>query len=337
VHIDVKGTGDHNATLVATDGRRLTCCNSLKLPIDDKDGLTVPVTKFLLWSGLPEEMNIGASTAKDGTRFGLAAGQWTYRVRALDGIYPNWRQVIPAAVNLSNRIAFTDAEVEGLRKIIPSLPGGENLMLQGENGGISLCGSDGGGKTLTVPLTAGSTYTGPGCRIVLNREFLLQALNAGFRNFLFAGTQSPLLSEDGKGGTHVLMPLCVTGTPRPAQSQAPVAHEATSTNPIQQPETVLPQETAQPEPEQPKENPKMTHENQTRTTTTPTQANVQEPTALEKLQTAYETARNKVREAQAALADVAIAIRDAAREDRQRRSEVESVRAGLQKLQAIRV
>jgi hypothetical protein len=34
---------------------------------------------------------------------------------------------------------------------------------------------------------------------------------------------------------------------------------------------------------------------------------------------------------------VASAIRDAAREDRQRRAEVETVRAGLQKLQAIRV
>jgi hypothetical protein len=65
--------------------------------------------------------------------------------------------------------------------------------------------------------------------------------------------------------------------------------------------------------------------------------NPTEPTALEKLQAAYDVARSRVREAQSALADVAIAIRDAAREDRQRRSEVESVRAGLQKLQAIRV
>jgi hypothetical protein len=158
----------------------------------------------------------------------------------------------------------------------------------------------------------------------------MQALNAGFRNFLFAGTQSPLLSEDGLGGTHVLMPLRVTGESRPVQSQAPVAPEAASETPIQQPET------AQPEPEQPKENTKMTHENQTRTTT-PTQANVQEPTALERLQAAYDVAKSKVREASQALADVADAIKLAAKEDRQRRSEVESVRAGLQKLQAIKV
>ena len=62
-----------------------------------------------------------------------------------------------------------------------------------------------------------------------------------------------------------------------------------------------------------------------------------EPTALEKLQAAYDLARSRVREAQSALADVAAAIRDAVREDRQRRSEVENVRAGLARLQSIKV
>ena len=62
-----------------------------------------------------------------------------------------------------------------------------------------------------------------------------------------------------------------------------------------------------------------------------------EPTALEKLQAAYETAKNKVREAQAALADVAVAIRDAVKEDRKRGEEVAAVRAGLAKLQSIKV
>ena len=62
-----------------------------------------------------------------------------------------------------------------------------------------------------------------------------------------------------------------------------------------------------------------------------------ELTALEKLQASYEIAKTKIREAHAALADVAGAIKDAAREDRSRRAEVENVRAGLAKLQAIRV
>ncbi len=41
--------------------------------------------------------------------------------------------------------------------------------------------------------------------------------------------------------------------------------------------------------------------------------------------------------AQAALTDVAVCVRDAIREDRARRKEVDDVRAGLAKLQSIRV
>ena len=62
-----------------------------------------------------------------------------------------------------------------------------------------------------------------------------------------------------------------------------------------------------------------------------------EPTALERLQAAYDVAKTKVRDAQAALADVAAAIRDAVKEERKRSEEVAAVRAGLAKLQSIKV
>ena len=62
-----------------------------------------------------------------------------------------------------------------------------------------------------------------------------------------------------------------------------------------------------------------------------------EPTALERLQAAYEQAKASVREAQSALADLAAAIRDAVKEERKRGDEVAAVRAGLAKLQSIKV
>ena len=62
-----------------------------------------------------------------------------------------------------------------------------------------------------------------------------------------------------------------------------------------------------------------------------------EPGALDKVLVAYEAAKSAVRQAQSALADVAMCVRYAIREDRARRKEVDDVRAGLAKLQAIRV
>jgi DNA polymerase III sliding clamp (beta) subunit (PCNA family) len=328
VNIDVAGEGECNATLVACDGHRLTCCNSLKLPVDDKNGVMVPVTRFLLWNGLQDEADIGMSKTGECTRFGVRSGRWTYRVKAVEGVYPNWRQVVPCKDGMGHRLVFTDSDVEALRKILPNFPGADAVRLDGaKDGTLSISGADkDSGRELTVPLTAGSSYKGPGGRFIANRNYLLDALNAGFRNFMFADGASPLLSEDGKGGTHVLMPLRLEGPPRPAtQETAPAAQAGTGTS-TQTPVA------AKPPPEQPKEKAAMTKE-----TKPVAQQNAPEPTALEKLQAAYDTAKNKVREAQSALAEVAAAIRDAVKEDRQRRAEIDGVRSGLAKLQSIKV
>jgi len=331
VHIDVSGEGEHNATLVACDGHRLTCCNSMRLPIDDEHGVMVPVTKFLLWNGLQEEADIGMAKTKDCTRFGINCGQWTYRVKAVEGVYPNWRQVVPCKDGMEHRLVFTDSDVEALRKILPNFPGADAVTLDGaKSGTLSVSGQEkDGGRVLTVPLTAGSSYNGPGGRFIANRNYLLDALNAGFRNFMFADGASPLLSDDGKGGTHVLMPLRFGNEPpKPAQARQETAAAAQAGTGTSTPTPAA----AKPTPEQPKEKTEMTKE-----TKPAAQQTAQEQTALEKLQASYEQAKAKVREAQSALADVAVAIRDAVKEDRQRRAEVETVRAGLAKLQTIKV
>ena len=62
-----------------------------------------------------------------------------------------------------------------------------------------------------------------------------------------------------------------------------------------------------------------------------------ERSSLDKILAAYEAAKSAVRQAQSALADVALCVRDAIREDRARSREIAEVRAGLAKLQTIRV
>ena len=62
-----------------------------------------------------------------------------------------------------------------------------------------------------------------------------------------------------------------------------------------------------------------------------------EVSSFDKILSAYEVARNAVREANAALSAVADAIKDGVREDKARRREIADVRAGLAKLQSIKV
>jgi len=326
VYVDVSGTGDHNATLVATDGRRLCCCNSLKLPVDDEHGVMVPVSKFLLWQGLQEDVMLGVSKTKAGGRVCVKSGPWTYRVKAVDGQYPNWRQVVPNADGIEHRLTFTDADAQAMTKIVPALPGKDGVGIEGGDGKITLRGLD-GDRQVRIPLTAGSAYAGSGCSIIVNRQYLLDALGAGFRNFMFADGHSPLLSDDGKGAKHVLMPLRYDGPHRQQPAEAPDAAAQAQTTANTATDNTTPPAAAVPQPEQQEK--QMRQEQNT--------APQPEQTALERLQAAYDVAKGKVRDAQAALADVAAAIRDAVKEERKRSEEVAAVRAGLAKLQSIKV
>ncbi len=333
IHIDMTGDGENCATLVATDGKRLTCCNSMKLPNVDKDGIILPVSKFLLWTGLSSDARIGVLKSKTNTQFGLTAGQWSYRTKGIDGVYPNWRQVVPKLdEDACHRIAFTDTEVEAMRKIVPTFPGNNEIALQGEaDGKLSLYGIEmGSAKALTVPLVAGSTYKGPGCRVVVNRFYLLDALNAGFRNFMFSSTSSPLVSNDGKGATNVLMPLRMGHENQKAEGQPDNPDTSTSTT------TPEPAKALEPEPEPKKEETEM-KEKQTAPQAPVTTPEPATPTALERAQAAYETAKAFFRDGQNSLTEMATALRDAVREDKQRKSDTDGIRAMLQKLQTMKV
>ena len=59
--------------------------------------------------------------------------------------------------------------------------------------------------------------------------------------------------------------------------------------------------------------------------------------SLDRILAAYETAKTAGRGANAALVEVAASVREAIKEDRARRKEIADVRAGLARLQAIRV
>jgi hypothetical protein len=322
VCVDTQGSGDRNATLVATDGRRLCCCNSMKLPMLDGASVIIPRSKFLLWTGLPEEAELGIETHKGLSRICVTAGAWTYRIKAVDGAYPNWRQVIPNTEDAAHRIAFTDTEVEAMGKLLPSFPGGDEITLECSGKTVSLYGYDKGGKALTIPLTAGSTYEGTGCRVTLNRHYLLDALNAGFRRFAFSELGSPLFSDDGNGARHVLMPMRVNpDVGADSTKSQPVNTEAGHSSTTTTEEEAMKQEKEVPQ----------------AGTTTPVNQEAAPQTALERAQASYEKMKACLREVQASLADMAADLREAVRDDRQRKQDTESVRSMLAKLQTMKV
>jgi hypothetical protein len=294
-------------------------------------------------------VGIGLRTEKrkegeEAVGFALSLGPWYFDTKLIQGTYPNWRHVVPARDDDAlNRITFTDADALSLKKILPSFPGADTpsatvALRPGPDGTLVIAGrGTNDPKETTLELSGGSRFEGKMPGIGINAYYLLDALDAGFRVFSTNDEWSPLRSDDGRGGLHVTMPIRLGLAPAPKPAAAPKADEPpTQTN--EDAATTSPGGAATTPPATPAgttEEPKgttMTEEGEGTTNGTPEQG-----TALERLQAVYEAARAKIREANAALADVAGAIRDAVKENKQLKADVENVRAGLAKLQQIKV
>ena len=350
VYIDVAETGDHPVTMVATDGRRLSLWNTMNLPVPMS--AIVPTTRFLTWKDLQGDAEIGFRTElvkKETVVKGIAVhiGPWSYDVKAIEGQYPSFRQIVPSYVDANaHRITFADADVAVLKKIMPTFPGhesyNETIALEaGTEGRLVVSGRGEGDKeTTTLELTGGSRFEGK-IRVGVNRSCLLDALHAGFRTFTINDEMSPFSSKDDRGGVHILMPLRLDDAPvkRPDLKTEPESGDvATGTPPEQAPgvdagagtNVTAPAPTPASEEQEPKGETETMKEGDGTGTT-------EQGTALERLQAAYELAKQKVRDANTALVDVAGAIKEAVKEDKQLRTDVESVRAGLAKIQSMKV
>ena len=323
VYLEV-GTGENPITMVATDGRRLASWNNLSLPI--KESVIVPVTRFLGWSRLPDDVHIGLRAGNAAAWFGVKAGAFSYAVKTVEGAFPNFRQVIPAQPG-GNVISFAESDVALLREVLPStFPGDEEIILLGRAGEVTLYGrgpEDRRWTTLTLENTA---YRGDRTFIGLNRHFLLDALAAGFLEVAVTDEFSPVMSRDGHGGTHVLMPIRVED-PEEAQGGGAAGETSTEKSKADPPHAGADAGDAP----APATHPKPTR----RRSMSEKIQKTDELAAFAELQAAAGEVKTKLQEARAAAARVAAAAKAAMKEARAQRAEVEAARATLAKLKAI--
>jgi DNA polymerase III sliding clamp (beta) subunit (PCNA family) len=175
---------------------------------------------------------------------GVRAGNWEARIRTKDESYPNFRQVIPhfPADFQTHKIIFTDSDAATYGTILSSFPEGNSLAISFSGGdGASIHNptplkiqAKGENGIVSVTLSGGSMYVGDDL-VSLNRYFVKDALDAGFREFSFVDAYSPLLSTDNKGSTHVLMPM----KPEIVKEKTPETEkmEATETSEVKEPQT----------------------------------------------------------------------------------------------------
>lgn len=311
-YLDVDAKKGHR--IVATDSRRLSVflCGTLPLA----ESAIVPATKFLNWPKLEGETRIGAGKGV----ITLRCGPWTYTAKTVEGVYPRWSQVVPAYGG-ERTLELSEMDAAMLIKALPGLPAYDNsheaVVLHMEGNAVRLFSRQDSKSPESAVRLESSKHEGKGAFSVgLNREFFRDALQTGFRYWEFQDAVSPLLgrlSKDDKASIHVLMPIrTIDAEVQRTEAKAPEAKPAPVPVQPQPKETPMPKKREEVQP-------------------------AAEPGALDKILVAYEAAKSAVRQAQSALADVALCVRDAIREQKAQSREIAEVRAGLAKLQTIRV
>ena len=302
--------------IVATDSRRLSVFPCGILPL--AESLIVPSTKFLNWSKLEGDTRIGAGKGV----FTLRCGPWTYTAKTVEGQYPRWSQVVPAYGG-ERTLDLSEGDAAMLIKALPGLPAYDNsheaVVLHMDGNNVRVFSRQDSRSPESAIRLESSKHVGKGTFSVgLNRDYFRDALQAGFRFWEFQDAVSPLLghrSKDDKASIHVLMPIrTIDAEVQRTEAKAPEAKPTPvpiQPQPIKK-ETPMPKKHEEVQP-------------------------AAEPGALDKVLVAYEAAKNAVRQAQSALADVALSVRDAIREQKAQSREIAEVRAGLAKLQTIRV
>jgi hypothetical protein len=203
--------------VVGTDGRCLYQEPLQNLEI--QKSFILPASPLLKWRGFGDDWQLRVSRGqKDPTMIQLTAGPWTFTVPAIEGNYPNWRQVIPDVRTRLSRLTLGKDDVATLRGMK-----GESIGFLSKPDEVRFVTFDKeANKWITRP-AKDSSLKGPPSRVFVDPKFLKRALDAGVHEVCMADESDPVLFR-GQGQL-VVMPLRVNGPafpgcePKPKQQQ----------------------------------------------------------------------------------------------------------------------
>jgi hypothetical protein len=292
-----------------------------------EESVTIGRHKLLAWRGLRDLPWAMAAEKKDAcTLVRIIAGGWTLTAKAVDGNYPNWRQVVPRAERYRTTVTLPDEHDFG--KIVQGLP-----TTDAKDKAVDLVVSQGtvavedSGGVSTVPL-AGASAKGPDIKIRVNRDYLLKALDCGLTHIGLIDAMSPLhFTREGR--QMVVMPIRVADA-EPAR----VPEE-----PAQEPPT------APPEPQPERTTMTATHGHHTNGATAPrlngaTRSNVNPAADKPALDSAIEkldALKTTFREALNGLTELTTLLRQSVRDQKAGEKEIHQVRQTLRSLQSVRI
>ncbi len=319
-YIDVSEKQSHY--VVATDGRHLYSSNSFHVPI--QSSVIIPDHRFLAWKELVQDGDWALRLELDkGQRafVEISTYRWSFVCKAIEGNFPNWRQVLPDSSGFKSRIRVPASALDDLAEVVTKLPcDGINhpvgLKLDPE-GKVILFGRSPGTDKLTEAAFPAVEAKGDPVTICLNRNYLLKALRFGLTEIQIADSSSPVRCSHESGRQMIIMPIRLDGVtanaPTQPSSPAPIQAQSSTTQKTEMQNTH-----------------KSNGEAVTRT-------RENKRTSLETAVEQIEAVRSAIKASAGSLQEVISSLKQAQREQRGTEKEIQSVRSTLQNLQRVKI
>ena len=141
---------------------------------------------------------------ENGTGFSIQVGPWSWTGKALQGIYPNWKQVIPESNALTWSITFPPESAQKLENFLKNVPDDppHNAVELSDGSGMTLNVSASGEKTsITAEFTGDWTES-----LALSKTVLLRLLREGHTRIQCGDRHVPILALGGSG-RYIAMPM----------------------------------------------------------------------------------------------------------------------------------
>jgi len=347
--LDVSQRSGHY--VVATDGRHLYSSNTFNFHL--KESILIPDHKFIGWKEFNNDgewrMQVRPGVEKEHGLLQICSRRWSFIIRQLDGNYPNWRQVVPAPDSAKTHVEIPEDALEAVAKLISKIPDDDDtnhrLALKITGKKLFLCGKSRGSDNLVELEISEATVKGKEVTVWLNRLFLAKALRFGLNQIEIIDPLTPLRIVN-QGRQMIVMPIrgdapvrVTTSTRAPAPTTHPEEENGRDgVSPVNpQPETQPP-----PRVEERRTMPRTssTHTNGNGTNGDTHQSGNAAANGKSTLETAIDqidTIKGSYRQAVAALNELADTLKQVQREQKSTEKEVQSVRATLEKLHAVKI
>ena len=192
--------------ITATNGKEL-----FNLPYPFKlDDLTIPFPLALMATKAAGTGEIKAWSNDFFTFFSAKIGPWTWTGKAILGVYPNWKRVMPDGKGMKHFVSFTTDCAERMKFFLKGLPDSRDLNRTGtelfRNNIGELALHHANGLSFSVPAEFDPNW-GP-FNVSVRKEILLHMLNEGHTKIEFIDALCPFVASGGVG-QYVAMPMCM--------------------------------------------------------------------------------------------------------------------------------